>query len=551
MPSLDLPSATDDNTYASYTLDHHGLVAGMVDELGLVEKIDAMIPQDLGQRQVSVGVAVKAMILIGLGFVQRALYLTPDFFRGKPVGRLLGPGITAEMLNDDALGRGMDAIYEFGVEPFYFLLASGAVKQLGLSGAGGHLDSTSFHVDGEYNSGDGSAAEGVVHIRQGYSRDHRPDLNQVVLQLVVENQAGIPLLMAASGGNVNDQAGFHGLVQRHKGQLEGGGLRYLVADSALYTAKSLQELGATTWVSRVPETFCAAREIVQAVAGELADGGEETAWRTLCTVETGVRQRWLVVHSRAARHRAEATLRKRHLRQGEADLKAFDRLRRQDFACEADAQAALEAFAKGLKLTLIHEGRIVRQTTPEKKCRQAVVSQEAGPARYAVEGQLASRTDVHARQLLQKSCFVVATNDTEGTVLGDGQVLEAYRKDQQKVERGFRFLKDPLFMASTLFLKSPRRIMALMAIMTLCLMVYAALEHRIRQSLAQQSQTFPNQKGKPTERPTARWVFQSFMDIHILTLPTLAEIVSNLKAHHRALLNLLGERYVAVYANSG
>jgi len=70
----------------------------MVDELGLVEKIDAMIPQDLGQRHVSVGMAVKAMILIGLGFVQRALYLTPDFFRGKPVERLLGPGITAEML---------------------------------------------------------------------------------------------------------------------------------------------------------------------------------------------------------------------------------------------------------------------------------------------------------------------------------------------------------------------------------------------------------------------------------------------------------------------
>ena len=550
MPSLDLPSATDDNTYASYTLDHHGLVAGMVDELGLVEKIDAMIPQDLGQRQVSVGMAVKAMIIIGLGFVQRALYLTPDFFRGKPVERLLGPGITAEMLNDDALGRALDAIYGFGVEPFYFLLASDVVKQLGLSGAGGHLDSTSFHVDGEYNSGDGSAAEGVVHIRQGYSRDHRPDLNQVVLQLVVENQAGIPLLMAAAGGNVNDQAGFHGFVQRHKGQLEGGGLQYLVADSALYTPKSLQALREMTWVSRVPETFGAACEVIQAVAGELAGGGGEMAWRTLCVTEAGVRQRWLVVHSRAARHRAEKTLGKKHLQQGEAELKAFDRLRRQGFACAADAQAALEAFATGLKLTMVHEGRIARQTTPAKKRRQTG-SQDAAPARYAVEGQLASRTDVHARQLLQKSCFVVATNDTEGTVLSDEQVLEAYRKDQQKVERGFRFLKDPLFMASTLFLKSPRRIMALMAIMTLCLMVYAALEHRIRQGLAQQSQTFPDQKGKPTERPTARWVFQSFMDIHLLTLPTLGEIVLNLKAHHRTLLNLLGERYVAVYANSG
>jgi hypothetical protein len=95
MSSPENSGAPGADAYASDTLDHHGLVAGLVDELGLVEKIDAMIPQDLSQRQVSVGMAVQAMILIGLGFVQRALYLTPDFFRGKPVARLLGPGITA------------------------------------------------------------------------------------------------------------------------------------------------------------------------------------------------------------------------------------------------------------------------------------------------------------------------------------------------------------------------------------------------------------------------------------------------------------------------
>jgi transposase len=134
----------------------------------------------------------------------------------------------------------------------------------------------------------------------------------VVLQRVVESQAGIPLLRAAAGGHVNDQAGFHGLLQCHKAQLEGGGLQDLVADSALYTAKSLRELGGTTWISRVPETFGAVRAIVQAVAGERADGGEETAHRTLCVTEAGVRQRWLVVYRRAARRRAEKTWTKRH-----------------------------------------------------------------------------------------------------------------------------------------------------------------------------------------------------------------------------------------------
>ncbi|MBE2295449.1 MAG: IS1634 family transposase [Phycisphaerales bacterium] len=194
--------------YTSTTLDHLGLVAGMVEELGLVEKIDSLISQDLSQRHVSLGVAIKAMILNGLGFAHRTLYLMPHFFRDKPVERLLGPGLTAEHLNDDTLGRALDAIHAFGVETFYYLIASGVVKQLGLGGAGGHLDATSFHVDGDYNSGDETAAMGVIHIRQGYSRDRRPDLNQVVLHLLVESQASIPLLMAPLGGNVNDAAGF-------------------------------------------------------------------------------------------------------------------------------------------------------------------------------------------------------------------------------------------------------------------------------------------------------------------------------------------------------
>jgi transposase len=241
----------------------------MVDELGLVGKIDALIPQDLEQRHVSVGMAVKAMILIGLGFVHRALYLTPHFFQGKPVERLLGSGITAEQLNDDVLGRALDAIYAFGVELFYYLLASAVVKQLGLTCAGGHLDATSFHVDGEYNSGNDAVAEGVIHIRPGYSRDHRPDLNQVVLQLITENQAGIPLLMVPLGGNVNDQAGFRDTVGTYVGQLQTAvGLQYLVADSALYNEKSLQALGGVIWVSRVPETLGAVREIILAVAGD-------------------------------------------------------------------------------------------------------------------------------------------------------------------------------------------------------------------------------------------------------------------------------------------
>ena len=146
--------------------------------------------------------------------------------------------------------------------------------------------------------------------------------------------------------------------------------------------------------------------------------------------------------------------------------------------------------------------------------------------------------------------MILATNQQDLEALSDADLIKM-DKDQQKVERGFRFLKDPLFMASTLFLKSPERIMALMMVMTLCLMVYAALEHRIRRGLAEHRQTFPDQKGKPAECPTARWVFQFFTGIHVLLVGQIAEVVLNINAHHQVLLALLGERYTTLYANSG
>ena len=101
--------------YRSQTLDHLGLVAGMYEELGIGERIDQVIAQDRDKRQVSLGQAVKAMVLNGLGFVNQRLYLMPKFFWDKPTQRLIGEGIQPEHLNDDVLGRALDAWYEFGV----------------------------------------------------------------------------------------------------------------------------------------------------------------------------------------------------------------------------------------------------------------------------------------------------------------------------------------------------------------------------------------------------------------------------------------------------
>jgi len=94
-------------------LDHLGLVAGIIDEIG----IESIINRRLGQHsseKISPGKVVKAMSLNALGLVSSPLYLFAKFFEGKPREHLIGKGVKAEQLNDDKLGRVMDGLYGEG-----------------------------------------------------------------------------------------------------------------------------------------------------------------------------------------------------------------------------------------------------------------------------------------------------------------------------------------------------------------------------------------------------------------------------------------------------
>jgi transposase len=82
-------------------------------------------------------------------------------------------------------------------------------------------------------------------------------------------------------------------------------------------------------------------------------------------------------------------------------------------------------------------------------------------------------------------------------------------------ERGVRFLKGPCFLASSLSRKKPERIMALFMVTTACVLVYAALEYRIRQALKDHGTTVPNHKGQPVQNPTAQLVRTQTL-VHLL-----------------------------------
>src|SRR6266542_6151529 len=234
-----------EQTYRSQTLDHLGLVAGMFDELGIGDVLDRATQQNPEMRDLTVGEAVKAMVLNGLGFINQALSLVPRFFHNKPTYRLISPRVAPEQLHDDALGRALDTIYDYGVTALYSLIAATAAKRLGLAPRFAHLDSTSFHVDGRSNSEEEPEAE-VMHITRGSSWDHRPDLNHVMLTVIVEHQAGMPLLLHPLSGHSSDGQTFGQIVTEHIKQLQTTfGTTSHVADSALSSAEKLQALAKT------------------------------------------------------------------------------------------------------------------------------------------------------------------------------------------------------------------------------------------------------------------------------------------------------------------
>lgn len=254
------------------------------------------------------------------------------------------------------------------------------------------------------------------------------------------------------------------------------------------------------------------------------------------TLRGGANQNWLVYHSaEAARHEAK-TLRRQLKKEAEEATKSLRGLSRQRFHCEEDVlQAAkqLEGQWKWHSLSSIS----FRQEKKHKKPGRPAAGSSAS-IEYAAGAELLADEASWEEKVFRRSLFILAPNEPVGSKEDELRLLQAY-KSQQSVERGFRFIKDPNIVASSFFVKKPERVEALLFVMAICLLAYSVLEYRIREGLKNSCTSVPDQKGKPTRKPTARWVFQLFVDIHLLSLPDGKKVILNLKQEHRAILNVL------------
>lgn len=128
-------------------MNDYGLVAAICKDLKIAEKIDSRLPVD-PQRKVSPGTPVVAMIINGLGFTNRRLYLMHQFFESKPVARLLGQNLEAKDITDYTLGHALDDIAEYDASQLFAEVAFEIALEHNVLRLNNHLDTTSISIHG-------------------------------------------------------------------------------------------------------------------------------------------------------------------------------------------------------------------------------------------------------------------------------------------------------------------------------------------------------------------------------------------------------------------
>ena len=340
------------------------------------------------------------------------------------------------------------------------------------------------------------------------------------------NREGVPLFGTVESGQRSDKTLNGEMSDRLVDALDPPQLQSLlyVADSAVVTGPNLTRFATTgiPFLSRCPETFGVAGAAKSAAwaadnwhaLGVMTDRPTAAQyWASEQTGRIGGRAYRLVVYrSNTLDSRRERTL-DREIQAQRRDLERSARtVMTHEFACEADAQQALDHWLSQVQPAWHHiTGTIrsqTRHTRPGRPRKSAPLDDSVRT--WHVEIAFGALDGIRRQhELERRSTFVLIT-----TVPADrlsAAALLAESKGQVHVERHFHFVKDPLFVDAR-FVKKPERVEALGYVLLLACLLYSLLERRLRQS----GVPVPPPSRRVLQRPTGHEVVRHLQSLQVV-----------------------------------
>jgi transposase len=468
-------------------------------------------------------------------------------------------------LNDDRVGRSLDRLFDATTPQMLMDVVRQMVTEFDLKLDELHNDSTSISFFGQYEDAaqeDKRRGKPTAAVTYGHSKDHRPDLKQLLYILTVTDDGGVPVYFTTASGNVTDDT-THQETWNLLTQLTGRKDFLYVADCKLATSKNLQYIAnhGGRFISLLPRTRKESTDFRQ----RMADAPDKVAWRHVKDIlgkddevidrvkvcdeslesKEGYRLHWF--HSCRKQVR-DAASRQKSIERALQELRELDRRLKSPRTRFRQRYKVDQAVAEILKTARGGAWiKVATETIEEESYKQATPGRPGKNTKYVREVreryQLSITVDQAqvAADLASDGVFPLITSEQE---MSAADVLAAYKR-QPIIEKRFSQFKTD-FSVAPVYLKEISRIHSLLCIYFLALCVQTLLERELRQAMvtAELESLALYPEGRACRAPTARRVLDVFEAIQRHELQQAGELletyVTELRPLHRQLLKLLG-----------
>jgi transposase len=479
-----------------------------------------------------------AVLVANLCLEREPLYAIAEWAaRHDPAALGLGADELAPLC-DDRVGRALDRLFDADRASLLTELVLAAIEEFGIDCRQLHNDSTSITLYGEYAQADGRERGGrpTARAARGHSKEHRPDLKQLVSILTVSADGAVPLAHRLADGNTTDD-------QTHIDTWDGlcrllGRSDFLyVADCKLCTREQMGHIDRRggRFVTVLPRSRAEEERLREWIAREQPDWVEafrrpgkrehdpDEVWRVCAApFPTSEGYRITYVHSSAKQRcdetaRAEKIERARRALTELSERMAGPRARiGSRVAAEEAAAATLVATGAERWLGVTVAERVEERYRQEKRGRPGKDTRyrKITTTRYAID--IGVDAEQVRRDAAADGCFPLVSNDPQ---LADAEILDAYRY-QPNLEKRHHELKS-VQDAAPVQLKSPFRIEALFSCQFIALLTNCLIERELRQAMAREriSELPLYHERRACTAPTAARLFDHFTDLrrHHLT----------------------------------